>query len=1244
MLLFGKFKGQKNPITLGNLLDRNGNWKNRSSSQLLDPNTDGSLAHYFEVMSYGALHLADNDNDNDIVSKWFEAKQTSESGYGIQSKKQCTNRVWFAGVSTFVQEVIEAADADPDVDLTDYDGNGDGKVDLVAVFTPREFGDVCGSQGTVLYNKNYTASDGTSKQVEVIITSDHRKSFPFFVGVLAHEYGHVMGLPELFDRTSQEHDSTDVADRVLHSAGVGFWGVMGKGPNGYVETSGVVDGPAPMTAWSRAAVGWLTPQMVTEDTAQPLQIQDINSSNNQVYKIPMLGKTTEYFLLSNRQRGTKGNYFDHHLPKSGLLIWHIDEDVRRGSDVNRHEQHKRVDVECADGLFDNGGFGTSGNSKNSISGGDNLDYWSPSDTYSTRNTGNIGDATDVWDGSPDYRHFTPYSNPSTAGYNGNTQDMFTGIAVRNITQNRNGSMSVTIRFIPLAPENLTATVSTTVANQVDLSWSEPTSNGATIKGYEYSDGSHGEDGNELWGELDWKKDDDTNKNTASLENLEEGLLTFKVRAVSNNDEKGRAASTGVYLWKITGTAKVSVPESVNDSGTAVGPVDVGVYRNTNPNPNAPVWSLIGADASTFTLVQASGNASNERTLQFKEPPNYEVPLAGGGYKTTYNVGVVVRDVPLGGAVGATDGAQSYTLLVTVSVVNVEEAGSVELSPQPPHVGVPLVARLTDPDEGLTFTGASWAWYRRAGATASWQSVSSGAAGAATNYPELSSYTPSSSDVGYHLRATVNYTDNHGPNKSAEGATSAPVFGPPTATATTGYRRIHVDWPPVPSATGYDVQVQSKPFDRGMWPSAWSSLATNSPGRPRGTSRRYAHTGVSPDSLYRYQMRSRTGTVVSAWSAPTAGVQPLVGSPEGFSAEAGAGQVTLRWTGPDHASITKWRYRDVTALGGRTRGGWQDAAVSGSASTEWSAPVADLTPGQAYRFQVRAVNGAGGGQPSAVSNAVTPWLARPTGGSVSKVAGPALEVAWSPVASATGYEVQGQRRFYEGGAWPATWTQQQANGAQPYVHRGVDADSLYRYRVRARMGAVGSAWSDMLPGVGGVQPPPSAPTGLTATAGNRQVTLTWTGPTHTSITGWQYQRGHISEPTTAWSGWLPLSSAATTRTFTVTSALSNGRSYVFQVRAGNAGGWSAAAQSDTVLLVRPADTPGRVALSTTAPQVGDDLTATLIDPDAPSNAGFSWAYLVPAGAAGANGEVSSSRTSLRRSNESGGPMAPACDAL
>ena len=217
-----------------------------------------------------------------------------------------------------------------------------------------------------------------------------------------------------------------------------------------------------------------------------------------------------------------------------------------------------------------------------------------------------------------------------------------------------------------------------------------------------------------------------------------------------------------------------------------------------------MWSLTGADADYFNLVQKSSNA-NERTLQFKEPPNYEVPLADGGYKTTYDIGVKVKDVPLSGAVGANGDALEDILLVTVTVTNVEEAGSVTLSPLPPKVGVPLVAQLTDPDEGLTFTGASWAWERRADDTVDWESVSTGAAGATENYSELSSYTPQAADVGYHLRATVELRRTmRVPNKSAASAATAGVVASvppaPALEAVAGDEQVALTWT-APSSDG-----------------------------------------------------------------------------------------------------------------------------------------------------------------------------------------------------------------------------------------------------------------------------------------------------------------------------------------------------------------------------------------------------------------------------------------------------------
>ena len=48
--------------------------------------------------------------------------------------------------------------------------------------------------------------------------------------------------------------------------------------------------------------------------------------------------------------------------------------------------------------------------------------------------------------------------------------------------------------------------------------------------------------------------------------------------------------------------------------------------------------------------------------------------------------------------------------VTVKVTNVEEPGTIELSPLQPRVGFPVTATLTDPDN-VTAGSVSWHWYR-----------------------------------------------------------------------------------------------------------------------------------------------------------------------------------------------------------------------------------------------------------------------------------------------------------------------------------------------------------------------------------------------------------------------------------------------------------------------------------------------------------------------------------------------------
>ena len=68
------------------------------------------------------------------------------------------------------------------------------------------------------------------------------------VGVIAHEYGHDLGLPDLYDSVGPTTDSD-----------VGFWDIMAVGSNSgkLIQTQ-----PTHMGAWSKYVLGWLEPEVL----------------------------------------------------------------------------------------------------------------------------------------------------------------------------------------------------------------------------------------------------------------------------------------------------------------------------------------------------------------------------------------------------------------------------------------------------------------------------------------------------------------------------------------------------------------------------------------------------------------------------------------------------------------------------------------------------------------------------------------------------------------------------------------------------------------------------------------------------------------------------------------------------------------------------------------------------------------------------------------------------------------------
>src|SRR3990170_4706348 len=115
------------------------------------------------------------------------------------------------------------------------------------------------------------------------------------VGVFAHEFGHVLGLPDLYDST-------------YRSRGVGDWCLMAGGSWG-----GGGDRPCRMSCWCLAKLGWIKPKLVKR--SRTLTVPTLASSASACYWLWTKGGSgPEYFLLETREKSG----MDVSLPGEGL--------------------------------------------------------------------------------------------------------------------------------------------------------------------------------------------------------------------------------------------------------------------------------------------------------------------------------------------------------------------------------------------------------------------------------------------------------------------------------------------------------------------------------------------------------------------------------------------------------------------------------------------------------------------------------------------------------------------------------------------------------------------------------------------------------------------------------------------------------------------------------------------------------------------------------------------------------------
>ncbi|HEC78767.1 MAG TPA: M6 family metalloprotease domain-containing protein [candidate division WOR-3 bacterium] len=339
--------GEKKALVI--LIDFNDNQHTCQAAQfdsLIYGESQNSLRDYYTEVSYGKFTISKSS----VITQWLRAPQDYSyyigDSFGLYPGNYPNN----------VQGIVVAACslADPQVNFADFDKDGDGVVDALFIVHAGPGAEETGDPSQVWSHQWQLSNTGTgcpgpyhtddgvdvdfySMEPETLVSSPGGR---ITVGVFAHEFGHVLGLPDLYDRDGSTY-------------GIGMFGLMAAGSWGRASSSDLPgSSPTHFCAWSKYQLGFVSPVTVDRIGVSKRENESVACAGANAVAYRLLedpdgpdwnwsGGTGEYFLVENRYRIG----FDRGLPGDGLLILHID-DTRLNND---NESHPLVGVMQADG-------------------------------------------------------------------------------------------------------------------------------------------------------------------------------------------------------------------------------------------------------------------------------------------------------------------------------------------------------------------------------------------------------------------------------------------------------------------------------------------------------------------------------------------------------------------------------------------------------------------------------------------------------------------------------------------------------------------------------------------------------------------------------------------------------------------------------------------------------------------------------------------------------------------------------
>ena len=292
----------------------------------------GSVHDYFFDQSYGQFDLT-----FDVVGPVMMSQNYGYYGSDALNGQNDMN----------VREMIIEACllADEYVDFRDYDWDSDGEVDQVFIVYAGYGQATGGASNTVWPHESYVMNGPVLDGVQIsqyacsneLYGSGGTEKTLMGIGTACHEFSHCLGLPDLYD--------TDYSG----AFGMSYWGVMNSGSYNGPRRLGEV--PCGYTAFERWFSGWL--DFIDIEESQKVENLPSLEEDPVAYRIINEGNANEFYTFENRQPDKWFKYVASYEDLHGLLVTHIDYDLKAWSSnqVNPTAKHQRMSPIVADNNY-----------------------------------------------------------------------------------------------------------------------------------------------------------------------------------------------------------------------------------------------------------------------------------------------------------------------------------------------------------------------------------------------------------------------------------------------------------------------------------------------------------------------------------------------------------------------------------------------------------------------------------------------------------------------------------------------------------------------------------------------------------------------------------------------------------------------------------------------------------------------------------------------------------------------------